>query len=193
MVKTCAACGLPAPSSTLACALCSQPFPGQGPVSYRLTAHDDGYRWLLDGEEVAAGLWRDGTWNVVDSHSGKIAVTLIGVATEGRTKVAMVDHLSRVVATFTPAEPGVTSASGVVRDSYDQVLMAVRADGPTGVHVIDTSGQVLALASRLPVRTAPGLDLLLTRVGASRRESILFGLSLALELLRVGDLHGVSP
>ena len=191
-MKTCAACGLPAPSSTLACALCTQPFPDQGPATYRLSANGNGYCWTRDGEEVAAAEWRDGTWDVRDSASGKVAVTLIGVATEGRTRVAMVDHLSRVVATFTPASPESNTALGLVRDSYDRILMAVRADGPTGVHVIDSDGQVLALGSRMARNDGVGLDLLLTRGGAYRSETIVFGLSLALELLRVGELRPVS-
>ena len=188
-MKTCTACGLPAPTTTLACALCSHPFPDQGPASYRLESHDGGYRWMLDGEEMVTATWRKGFWDVIDTASGKVAVTLIAVSQEDRIRVAMVDHRHRAVATFVPSERQGSGAFGLVRDSYEQVLMGVRADGPTGIHVVDDSGRVLALASRhRPDDEEVGLDLLVTRDGASRNQTIVFGVSLALELLRVGVL-----
>ncbi|HYE80072.1 MAG TPA: hypothetical protein VEI97_19000 [bacterium] len=190
-MKTCEACGLPAPSSTLACALCSEPFPNQGPITYRLSTHEGRYRWYLEGEEVATAAWRDGTWDVRDTNSDRVAVTLIGVSNEARTRVAMVDHLSRVVATFIPGEAGADGV-GLVRDSYDKVVMAVRDDGPTGTHIIDTDGRVLAMASRLGGARQQGLDLLLTRAGVRRTETIVFGVTLATELLRQGQLSTVT-
>lgn len=185
-MKTCSSCGLPAPSTTLACALCAHPFPEQGPASYRLEAHGDGYRWLLDGEEVVTAVRREGSWDVVDSESGKVAVSLVGTTAEDGTRVAMVDHRHRAVATFVPTE-GDASTLGLVKSSRNQLLMAVRVDGPTGIHVVDTDGRVLALASRHRQRR-PGLDLLITRAGASRNETIVFALSLTLELLRLRQL-----
>jgi hypothetical protein len=190
-VKTCEACGLPAPSSTLACALCSQPFPNQGPTTYRLSTHEGRYRWYLEGEEVATAAWRDGTWDVKDTGSDRVAVTLIGVENDSRTRVAMVDHLNRLVATFTPAEDG-NGGVGLVRDSYDKVVMAVRNDGPTGTHIVDTDGRVLAMASRVAGPKQQGLDLLLTRAGVERTETIVFGVTLATELLRQGQLSTVT-
>ena len=98
----------------------------------------------------------------------------------------MVEHRHRAVATFFPGHND--DNIGLVRDSHNQVLMAVRADGPTGIHVVDNDGRVLALASRHRPDEAVGLDLLLTKDGASRNQTIVFGVSLALELLRVGAL-----
>lgn len=180
-MKTCSACGLPAPSTTLACALCAQPFPDQGPTSYRLERHKGGYRWLLDGEEVVSAVRRDGSWDVVDAASGKLAVTLVAISNASRCRVALVDHRRRSVATFVPAgDDG--PAMGLVYDSHERVLMAVRGDGPTGIHLVDADGQVLALASRHR-EDRGGLDLLLTRAGDRRNESVVFAVSLTLELL----------
>lgn len=187
-MKVCAACGLPAPSTTLACALCSHPFPNQGPASYRLESHAGGYRWSRDGEEIVTATWRDGSWDVVDADSGKVALTLLGVSHDDRPRVAMVDHRYRKVATFVPAEADASTGCGLVYDSYDRVLIALRADGPTGIHLVDVHGRVLALASRRPGRGV-GLDLLVTRAGVSGNETVVFGASLALELLRAGELH----
>jgi hypothetical protein len=166
----------------LSCALCAHPFPEQGPASYRLEYQDGNYRWLLDGEEVVSAIGHEGVWDVVDTDSGKVAVTLIGTAEGNGNRIAMVDHRHRAVATFIPAQND-SASLGLVRDSHDRVMMAVRADGPTGVHMVDNEGKVLALASRHRP-SLRGLDLLLTRAGALRNETIVFAVSLTLELMR---------
>ncbi len=143
---------------------------------------------MLDGEEMVTASWRNGFWDVIDTVSGKVAVTLIAVCEDDRVRVAMVDHRHRNVATFIPSEREGAGAFGLVRDSYEQVLMGVRADGPSGLHVIDVDGRVLALASRNQPGQGVGLDLLVTKDGACRNQTIVFGLSLAIELLRVGEL-----
>jgi len=166
----------------LSCALCAHPFPDQGPASYRLEAHDGAYRWLLDGEEVVSAIGREGRWDMIDSDSGKVAVTIVGTSEENGGRIALVDHRHRCVATFFPASSEAANL-GLVRDSHDRVLMAVRTDGPTRIHMVDDDGRVLALASRdRPNR--PGLDLLVTRAGARRNETIVFAVSLTLELMR---------
>jgi len=166
----------------LTCALCARPFPEQGPASYRLEYRKGNYRWLLDGEEVVSAVDRNGVWDVIDTDSGKVAVTLITTTEETGNRIAMVDHRHRAVATFVPAGDDAAS-KGLVRDSHDRVLMVTRTDGPTDIHVVDTGGRVLALASRRR-QDVPGLDLLVTRAGAAPNETIVFGVSLALELLR---------
>ncbi|MDQ3570116.1 MAG: hypothetical protein M3396_05725 [Actinomycetota bacterium] len=181
-MKTCTACGLPAPSSTLACALCAHPFPHQGPASYRLESHAGGYRWLLDGEELMTATWRGDSWELVDTESGRVAVTLIGMSQEDGSRMAMVDHRRRAVATFIAAAED-DHGFGLVRDSYDHVLMGVRSDGPTGIHMVDTDGRVLAMASRPAPGRCVGMDLLMTRDGARRTQTIVLAVSLALELL----------
>ena len=188
-MKTCEACGLPAPSTTLACALCATPFP-TGPCSYRLEQEEDGYRWTTDGALAATAVLRDGTWDVRDAETAQVALTLIPVEVDGVTKVALVDHRARLVATFAPGG-GETHGLGVVRDSYERILLVVRDDGPTGIHVIDAEGNVLALASGLP-RGKAGLDVLVTSSGQPRSTTLVFGVGLAIQLLRVGHLRNAA-
>jgi hypothetical protein len=185
-VKTCSACGLPAPPSTLACALCAQPFPDQGPAMYRLERNESGYRWLLDGDEVVSAFRRDGSWDLVDSPSGKVAVTLIAMPRDGGYRVAMVDHRRRAVATFLPVGSDARGI-GMVCDSRERLLMAVRSDGPTGIHVVGDDGQVLALVSRHR-QGRGGLDLLLTADGVRRNQTLVFATSLTLELMHQQQL-----
>ena len=73
------------------------------------------------------------------------------------------------------------------RSASNKTPARERADGPTGVHVIDESGNVLALISRDDDST----DILLTGAGAPRLETLAFGVTLSLELLRPGHPHRV--
>ena len=179
-MKTCEACGLPAPTTTEACALCAAPFPSPGPSSFRLARRGADYRWSVDGEVVATASLDDGRWEVVDAHTGTPAMTLIPVLTPTGVKVAVADHRSRRVTTFFPGSSG-GSALGMLLDGFDRMIFAVRGDGPTGIHVINPRGDVVALASRVQV-PAGGLDVLVTDTGAGSVPTIVFGLLLAVEL-----------
>lgn len=153
-------------------------------MTYRLAVVADGYRWTVDGDEVATAQWRDGTWDVYDLEGTRPAMTLVPVDVDGTTRVALVDHRNRIVATFVPDLAG-RGGIGVVRDGYDRILMLVRGDGPTGVHVIDSVGNVLALASRPADHERVGLDLLVLSPGSL----LVLGVSLLVELVRVGSLR----
>ncbi len=188
-MKICTACGLPAPPATVVCALCSHSFSVQRPAFYGLERHRGGYRWVLDGDEVVTAACRDGSWDLADTATGRVAVTLIGARREDRAHVAMVNHRLRSAATFAPAEPDASSGTGLVRDSFGEVVMALRGDGPTGIHLVDPNGRVLALVSRRSLARS-GLDLLVTRAGGCASEAAILGVSLALQLLATGELAG---
>ena len=182
---------MPAPTSTSRCGFCQRSFAVAGPVTYRLTSWADGYRWTVDDDEVATAVCHNGTWDVYDlSGDSRPALTLVPVEVEGSVRVALVDHRSRLVATYAP-DSGTSNGIGVIRDSYDRIMLLVRGDGPTGVHVIDAAGDVVALASRLPERDHVGLDVLvLSRQSDPAPGALLvLGLGLLLELARVGELR----
>lgn len=177
---------MPAPPSTRACGYCDRSFSTSGPVTYRLTPSTDGYRWTVGDDEIATASWRDGTWDVYDLEGTRPALTLVPVDVDGTTRVALVDHRRRIVATFAPDERSGQAGIGVIRDGYDRILMLVRGDGPTGVHVIDSVGNVLALASRVSDRDRVGLDVL---VLGDDSPLLVLGVSLLVELVRVGELR----
>lgn len=177
-MKTCEGCGLPAPLSTERCALCSTPFRRPVPTSYRLTAVGgaSGYRWTVERDEVANAVWRDATWDIAEAETGQVNVTVIPVGAHGddARRFAIVDHRGRMATTY-------SAADGVVRDSRGEPLVIVRGDGPTGIHVVDRDGVVLALAS-LVCDTKGGLDVLITPAGLGQHRRLLLGVSLAVEL-----------
>jgi hypothetical protein len=184
---------MPAPSSTQACGYCARPFDA-GPVTYRLAPAGPGaYRWTVDGEELVTAAWRDGTWDLYDLEGARPAATLVPVDVDGATRVAVVDHRARLVATFSPAPPDGSPGLGVVRDGYDRILLLVRGDGPTGVHMIDAGGNVVALAGRVGGEDRVGLDVLVLGRAAERTTvSVVLGVSLLLELARMGELGRVA-
>jgi hypothetical protein len=183
---------MPAPSSTQACGYCARPFDA-GPVTYRLEPAGRGaYRWTVEGEERVTAAWRDGTWDLYDLEGPRPAATLVPVDVDGATRVAVVDHRARLVATFSPAHDG-GAGLGIVRDGYDRILLLVRADGPTGIHMIDAGGNVVALAGRVGAEDRVGLDVLVLGRAAERATvSLVLGVSLLLELARVGELGHVA-
>lgn len=157
--------------------MCNRPFRRATPTAYRLTTTADGagFRWTVDAEETNTGIYRDGTWDILDTATAKADVTLVPVDFDGISRVAIVDHRGRSASTYTPAE-------GLVRDSHFEPLLLVRDDGPTGIHVVDRDGIVLALASPVEGGAEPGMDILITGAGAGDRRRMVLGLTLALAL-----------
>ena len=163
-----------------------------GAGAYHLVATAGRFRWTHDRREVASAVWREHCWDLFDGPGGPVMLSLVGGSVDGHTRVALIDHLGRVTSTFASAEPMSREHIGMVRDSFGAIRMVVRADGPTGLHVIDAAGEVLALTSRRRPPEGHGCDLLVTAEGAAVGTHLLFGLTLALELLRAGRLRLVA-
>lgn len=161
-------------------------------VTYRVSVAAGRFHWLQNRTEVASAAWRDHCWDLYQNEAERVVLSLVGGSDGGRTRVALVDHVSRRASTFAVGEPMSRSLIGVLRDSSDNVLMVVRADGPTGLHVINPVGELLALTSRRRQPDGPGCDLLVTPAGADCGIALVFGVTLALELLRTGALRRVA-
>ena len=150
------------------------------------------YRWVSDHREVASAVWRQHCWDVLEPGNDQARVSLVHGATEGPTKIALVDHERRRTATFLAAEPMTRTQIGAVCDSWGHPLLYVRADGPTGLHLISPDGRLLALTSRRRGQNRHGCDVLVTPAGVELGRGLLFGVTLALELLRAGALRRVA-
>lgn len=137
---------------------------------------------------MASAVWRDHCWDVHGGADDATLLSLVAGSVDGRTRIAMVDHKNRRAATFSAAEPMSRSHIGMVRVSSDAPLMLIRADGPTGLHIINPVGELLALSSRRRPPDGHGCDVLVTPEGALY-DPLLFGVTLALELLRTGALR----
>jgi len=188
-VKICPACGLPAPSTTATCAFCEASYPHPAPLSFRLEEHDGAYRWTGEDAVVAVASWAAGMCHVRQPGRDAVSLTLVPMAGDGAVRVAMVDAGARLVSTLQPSAGPATLST--VCDRYEHPRLVVKGDGPTGIHIVDMSGDVVALASR--DRGAPGLalDVLVLRPRGDG-ETVLFGVVLATELLRTGELRPVG-
>lgn len=160
-------------------------------LRYRLTTGAGRFRWTVDGRELASAAWRDHCWDLRDSESEAVVLSLVGGSFAGRTKVALVHHAARRTFAFAPAEPLSRAHIGVVSDSSGLPVMSVRADGPTGLHVVDPAGELLALTSRRR-GGGQGFDVLLLPAGTRQGTILVLGVTLALELLRAGALRSVA-
>ena len=169
----------------------SSPDKERSSVSYRLSTADGRFRWTSNRLEVASAVWRDHCWDVRRTEDDAVVLSLVGGSLGGRTRIALVDHETRRSATFTTGEPMSRSHIGLVRDSWDAPLMLVRADGPTGLHIINPAGELLALSSRRRAPESHGCDVLVTAEG-SAHGALMLGVTLALELLRAGALRRVA-
>ena len=161
--------------------------------TYHLGAAVGRFRWTHDRQVVAPAAWREHCWDLYEESVGSAFLSVVAGSVDGHTRVALVDHPNRTVSTFSSAEPMSREHIGVVRDNFGAVQMLVRADGPTGLHVIEPAGHVLALTSRRRPPEGTGCDLLVTAAGeVAGTVPMLFGLTLALELLRTGRLRHVA-
>lgn len=176
-------------TGTPANTLTTQPDEEPRSVVYRLSVVGRRFRWTVGRTEVASAVWRDRCWDLHPAEGGAPLMSLVGGSLDGHTRVALVDHAARRTATFATAEPMSRSQIGVVRDSTGAVIMVVRADGPTGLHMINSVGELLALSSRRKGPDGQGCDVLLTPAGAATGRMLIFGVTLALELLRAGGLR----
>ena len=166
--------------------------PAQVAEGYHLVIAGGRYRWLAGRREVASAAWQPHGWDVVPADGGSALVSLVPALQDGRTRIALVDHDRRRAATFAAAEPMTRAQIGTVRDSWGHPLLQVRADGPTGLHLITPDGRLLALSSRNRGREGAGHDVLVTPAGDELGTSLLFAVTLALELLRAGALRRVA-
>lgn len=161
--------------------------------TYHLGAAAGRFRWTRDHQVVVTAAWREHCWDLYEGPGGPAVLSVVAGSVDGHTRVALVDHPNRTVATFSSAEPMTRAHIGIVRDNAGAVQMLVRADGPTGLHVIDPAGVVLALTSRRRPPEGHGADLLVTTAGQTAvAVHLLFGLTLSLELLRTGRLRHVA-
>ena len=160
-------------------------------VRYRLSVASGRFRWTCDGREVASAWWRDHCWDLHDGARGAVVLSLVGGSYLGHTRVALVDHPGRRTFTFAPGEPVSRAHIGTVTDTDGNPVVLVRADGPTGLHLIDPRGGMLALTSR---RRGPGsgCDVLVLPAGVAVSTTLVLGLTLALELMRSGGLRSVA-
>ncbi len=195
-MKTCSNCGMPAPPATGISAYCSCEFPLTQTASFSLTATTRGYSWVSHEGVLAEARQEAGLWQVHGSAHGERMLTLVAIRIENEIRVALLDAWLRTIATVI-VDPLALSDSGPhrdlghVRNRRDKSVIAIYGDGPTGLHLVNRDGDVIALASTLPGKRR-GLDVIVTSPEVAPTPVTLGGVLLAVELARAGQLRPVA-
>lgn len=134
-----------------------------------------------------------GLWQIQDSRRRHV-VTLMPVpsnvedtSSAFRPELALVGPSARLIGTIDRGDDERGRAGATARDDAGNGVLVMRGDGPTGGHIVDRTGEIVAIAS-WDDQTG-NTDLLVTAHGARQPLSLVFGLLLAIEL----DRHAIRP
>ena len=183
-MKTCHACGCPSTTSRTACAFCDAALDETAPVSFVILHSGDRVEWLTDGTAVASAVTVHGLWQILDAR-GRHVVTLMPLSpTDGddHPGVALVGPSARLLGTIRGGQDDRGRTDSITCDPDGQTLLVMRCDGPTGSHIVDRRGEVIAISSWGEQEGAT--DLLVTASGTRQSLALVFGLILAGELTR---------
>jgi hypothetical protein len=187
-VRICAACGCPASVDPTRCGWCGAALQASSSVSFVLERTPDGFSWNHEGTLVAEAATVHGVWQIQDSRRRRVvtlmplAPTAGEVSPESKGELALIGPTARLIGTIDRVEAVWGRADATARDGAGHRVLVMRGDGPTGGHIVDRSGEIVAIASWDEQHRHT--DLLVTAKGARQPLSFVFGLVLAIELDR---------
>ncbi len=180
---------MPAPESSQKCAYCAQHF--NAPSTFELKADLTGFIWRTPEIEIAQARIEDGIWRLYVNGAQRPAISMLAIRRDGRYSVALLDEaldkIATVVVRLDPTQlPRSKRFIAVVNDDA-QTVMVIHGDGPTGYHLVNKLGDVLALASPKEGFALTGLDVLLTGASYGGRPVEFFAILLAVILARLSE------
>lgn len=180
----CIACGLPAPDSSTTCAYCGQIY--NKPCNFEMIPGPTSFIWRTPTVDLAEARIEDGIWKLYPYKLDKAQISMLAIRRETKYTVALLDQdLNRIATVVVRCVDQSCDSSkrylGVVNDDT-RTKIAIHGDGPTGYHLVDRTGEVLALASPRNGFALAGIDVLLTNAPYTWRPLELFGTLLALIL-----------
>ena len=181
-MRICETCGCPAHASRSTCGWCGTGFAAADPVNFVVQRSTNRFCWTNQGTVVAEAFMVHGVWQIQDAR-GRHVVTLMPLApTADRAELALVGPTARLIGTVDRGDDDRGRADATARDGSGRGVLVMRSDGPTGGHIVDRTGEIVAITS-WDDETA-STDLLVTALGARQPLSMVFGLVLAIELER---------
>lgn len=180
---------MPAPELSETCAYCAQRF--DAPSTFELRADLTGFVWRTPKMEIAQARIEDGIWRLYANGSQRPAISMLAIRRDGRYTVALLDEALDKIATVVVRLENTQLARSkrfiaVVNDDH-QTVMVIHGDGPTGYHLVNKLGDVLALASPKDGFALSGLDVLLTGARSASKPLEIFAILLAVVLSRVSE------
>jgi hypothetical protein len=184
-VRLCNSCQCPAPAERDLCAFCGAELVRGEPVAFSLTRVGYGYEWQTDGALVARASIVNGLWQLHDARGAHV-VTLVPLAdTDGDGgSLALVGQGAHIIGSIR-AGADVVGGGTVASDPDGRAILVLRTDGDQAAHLVDRSGDVVAIASWDDPDSAT--DLLVTALGTRHSLAMVFGLLLSLEVSRHAD------
>ncbi len=194
-MKTCAACGLPAPDESLACAFCGQLY--AHPTNFSLVPTQTSFSWIAGETELAEARIEDGIWRLYSQNSEKPIISLLAIRRENKFTAALLDRdLARVANVVVRIRDPKLELNNdrvaanrfvaVVNDELRTVLV-IHGDGPTGFHFVNRLGDVVALASPREGFALSGFDALITGGSYEFRPLELFSILLSIMLAQLSS------
>ncbi len=188
-MESCSACGLPLPNTSQTCPFCGLSPDGSG--SYQLIGDKDGFHWLAGETEVAIAVPLDDVWQIRHASTHTSQFYLISHQLEGKVSTALLNRALQPSTTMVFNLPSSKHAPVFARiqTADGRSRMAMKVDGPTGLHLIDSSGDVVLIGSAKNGPIGSGLDVLIVKPIQTLMPYGIFGVLLAM-LLAQSTLEG---
>lgn len=155
---SCTACGLPRSDSPDRCAYCSIGPDGSG--TYSLEGISGRFGWLAGGVTLAEARPKGDIWHIYRAGATEPELYLLSSFLGESVGVSLLDNHLEACAQLSfqrPQSPKQPIFCNVI-SAWTTTRLALKLDGPTGVHMIDSSGNVLLLASPKDKGFLFGLD-----------------------------------
>lgn len=185
----CVACGLPAPNDSTACAYCGQHY--NAPCTFELVPGRTSFIWRTAAVDLAEARIEDGIWRLYAPSAQRPQVSMLAIRRESRYTVALLDQdLNKLATVIVRCDDFSSNASkrflAVVNDD-SKTNVVVHGDGPTGYHLVDRFGEILAIASPREGFVLAGFDVLLTASKFVWKPLEIFGILFSIVLANVSD------
>jgi hypothetical protein len=174
-VRLCQSCQCPASPSREVCAFCGAELVAPDPVAFSLERRADGFDWVANGALVASAIESGSGWQLSDARGDHVAML---VNAEVGDEIALLSPNARYLGTIRRRD----SEGSIAADSQGRAVLVLRRDGELGAHLVDRSGDVVAVASWDDADAST--DLLVTPLGTRHSLAMVFGLLLSLEVSR---------
>ncbi|MDA8386176.1 MAG: hypothetical protein M0Z88_07950 [Actinomycetota bacterium] len=187
-MRTCQYCGLPAAASVTRCAYCGKDMVGTG--TYELVPRSTHFALGTPGSALAEARLEGGVWRIYGRGSTDASLSMLPMRRQGRYSVALLDEaLSRAatVVVRTRSEPGGPERLLAAVNDDVRTSLVIYTDGPTGLHMVNRLGDVVALASPKPGGAMAGLDIISMGSDRMAEPVQIFGIFLSLILARLAS------
>ncbi len=186
-MKSCVACGMPAPDGSSSCAYCGQFY--DSPSAYELSPSPTTFLWRTATTTLAEARIEDGIWRISAGPGAKPQISMLAIRRDSKYTVALLDkdlqRVSTVIVRIPDPSTGESSRFLAVVNDDVKTCLVIHGDGPTGFHIVNRQGDVVGLASPRPGFPLSGMDALLTGTHYDWKPLEFFAIVFSLMLAKI--------